>query len=857
MTANMTQSVTNQSKLIAELSIDAFGLVSPKQSEISRKDSLEGTLLLQIYPGIKVARVSVPTELDAYEQSLVENRMANLVHQGVQYKLAGASGAAKDGRFYFVDVDHAKDIAERFQHWPEAAMVYFSILISDCKTMIEEPDVTVLVVKDHVLGTNDCRGWLRESLYRKLQIPQDRFVQFRLAFDAREPKQAKGAVKAMSDRVAAKLGVDIILPESSCKPELKGSGKFIPQAKTTGRLVRGPVILGYKQCSRKTVYGSSYTLVENASEEALRTEIIPPTIEEVRQVRKAWEDGDYAALLKLLGRNEDEAIGFDDSFDTESFDDATTNSTNSPQEGCDPSEAVLLADKRGSAIRIPFVANQLDRKLARWAFRAMTGGTIRLPAFALVDDGVLIEHAGRIYSASDWIPKDSAITALTAEKSLCVRYPIRMQEDLLPVRHLSDDELVPLLTKALGRSDLSEGAVRHILRTQLRMHGTYILHSEMAAKNGGDFDYDTICTIPSDRFPKFVQGRIDYGEHFTNPEKTKTKARSQWWNVHLVAMKARGNRIGSITDLKTSCVAAGRIDLAYQLVIQLQNALDSLKHKVSVDEEVVREIRKQVSPAPWLRYKRERRVTDMPMHLDVAGTDKVGRMYNVVRKELGDLEQEKLAIEDFRGLFTGHTVTKEMFRECELVNNIFGTVASKIAERETQLHQELSNAQTFYEAVYQGSDKEVRNSARVARNKAQAAVWESEQEAKKQFRSLNQFMHFWAEGKQDHRAAWAQAMAHVVTNGKGTGAALFHTFPQEVVDAFAEQTGGESVPVRKPKTIDGYVEFDEEQRAYLVEIIPNSGGEDTKKAIFLFQYTGNRDLVFEDTRISPYRGDRS
>jgi hypothetical protein len=389
------------------------------------------------------------------------------------------------------------------------------------------------------------------------------------------------------------------------------------------------------------------------------------------------------------------------------------------------------------------------------------------------------------------------------------------------------------------------------------MNGSYILHSEMAAKNGGDFDFDTICTIPSDQFPRFVEGRIAYGVHFTPPEKTKTKAKSLWWNVHLVAMKARGNKIGSITDLKTSCVAAGRVDLAYQLVVQLQNALDSLKHKVSVDEGVVSEIRKQVNPAPWLRFKRERRVSDMPMHLEVTDTDKVGRMYNVVRKELGDLEQEKLSIEDFRGLFTGHTVSKEMFKECQLVNNIFGDIATRIAEREAGLRLELQNAQTFWETVRQGEDKELRKTAVLARNKAQAALWEYEQEAKQQFRSLNLFMHYWAQGKEDNRGAWAQGMAHVVTSGKGTGAALFHTFPQEVVDAFAEQTGGNSVPVRLPKTIDGYVEFDEEQRAYLIEIIPNPGGEDTKKAIFLFQYKGNRQLVFEDTRISPYRGDRS
>jgi len=55
--------------------------------------------------------------------------------------------------------------------------------------------------------------WMgRESVYRKLKIGTNRFCQFRLAFDAHEPKQAKGALKVMSDRVADRLGVDLILP---------------------------------------------------------------------------------------------------------------------------------------------------------------------------------------------------------------------------------------------------------------------------------------------------------------------------------------------------------------------------------------------------------------------------------------------------------------------------------------------------------------------------------------------------------------------------------------------------------------------------------------------------------------------
>ena len=54
--------------------------------------------------------------------------------------------------------------------------MYFAILVSDCKLMVEEPNLRIAVVKDHVLGTNDCRGWARESLYRKLKIGTNRFL---------------------------------------------------------------------------------------------------------------------------------------------------------------------------------------------------------------------------------------------------------------------------------------------------------------------------------------------------------------------------------------------------------------------------------------------------------------------------------------------------------------------------------------------------------------------------------------------------------------------------------------------------------------------------------------------------------
>src|SRR5712692_9512143 len=35
--------------------------------------------------------------------------------------------------------------------------------------MIEVPDCRLLVVEDRQLGTNDCRGWISQSLFKRLQ----------------------------------------------------------------------------------------------------------------------------------------------------------------------------------------------------------------------------------------------------------------------------------------------------------------------------------------------------------------------------------------------------------------------------------------------------------------------------------------------------------------------------------------------------------------------------------------------------------------------------------------------------------------------------------------------------------------
>jgi len=143
-------------------------------------------------------------------------------------------------------------------------------------------------------------------------------------------------------------------------------------------------------------FGSSYTLVEHASEDSLQLEIMPRAYEQIRKVRKAWDEGDTMHCSNCWAnrptlqhlRMRIRALILN----------RWSVAVSHISEEWEPAEAVLLADRSGTSIKFPYVSDH-QPQLARWAFRICTGGGFRLPAFALADDGVLIEHRGKILSA--------------------------------------------------------------------------------------------------------------------------------------------------------------------------------------------------------------------------------------------------------------------------------------------------------------------------------------------------------------------------------------------------------------------------------------------------------------------------
>src|SRR5262249_9357581 len=406
------------------------------------------------------------------------------------------------------------------------------------------------------------------------------------------------------------LGADIMLRELSVKPEYKGPSRLLDLFRSQTRQLevrtyRGPIVFGIREVSEPREFESSYTLLEHASWETLRSEILPHALSQVQKLKVAAEQGNYEGLLELLGTSQAQQR-------IESDDNADSGFTSREATVV---EAVLKVDPTGYLVKHPYINQQLNKLLARWTFKLCTGGGFRMPAFALADDGILALRDGQVIAASDWLPMDCAVTSLPSDRGLVVRYPIRIFEDLLPYRRIQIGEMVGAIARTVQQETgirLHPCQIVELFQGQISLKGTLTLHSKTAARNGGDFDFDMVCVVEGDKLPWFVQDRFSLKEQSPIQKEKLKKEKSPWWNLAQVASKAKGNEIGSITDLQTSCISVGRPDLAYELVRELQNALDSLKHGTQVDRARVAEIRKQVKTAPWLKYKREEQVSRMP-----------------------------------------------------------------------------------------------------------------------------------------------------------------------------------------------------------------------------------------------------
>ena len=97
--------------------------------------------------------------------------------------------------------------------------------------------------------------------------------------------------------------------------------------------------------------------------------------------------------------------------------------------------------------------------------------------------------------------------------------------------------------------------------------------------------------------------------------------------------------------------------------------------------------------APWLRLKDEQRIGDLPLHLNVGSTDRIGRLYNLLRKELHEFFSDVRPLADFRGLIVNGHFDRDMYTEAGQIARIYGVNIGLILKKREKYQQDLADAQ--------------------------------------------------------------------------------------------------------------------------------------------------------------------
>jgi hypothetical protein len=246
---------------------------------------------------------------------------------------------------------------------------------------------------------------------------------------------------------------------------------------------------------------------------------------------------------------------------------------------------------------------------------------------------------------------------------------------------------------------------------------------------------------------------------------------------------------------------------------------------------------------------------EMAEHLPVAEHDKVGHLYNFLRKELGRFFSDAAVVplSDFRGLIGGAEFTPEIFAECSTVNKYYATVVTQVLTQRRELWDELEKAEAEVEALKENA--EARKEAIFRRKQASAALHSFEERSREELRALIDQVRIWAQSKNGTRLAYLSALHAIVCRDRrpnpehefvpGTGSIVFYAFPQEVVNQVAERTGGRPVTVEIPDLTDGEVEIDRDGRIFLVSHFTSGDGQVHERLIFLAQVTRKGEVFRE------------
>ena len=200
-----------------------------------------------------------------------------------------------------MDARFERPLAARFSDWPQAAVTYFGILVSPCQVRMQVPQGRVTVVPDHELGTNDCRGWIRKSLFDKLALPE--------AVSTSSVSRSHKHRRKAASRSCATMSPMPWKPTLSClsrpsNPNTRVPAKLVAWLTGEARTFAGEMILGIREYSRLLNFESSYTVIQHAPEDSFDSRNQAARPRPSPKLKELLESRDFTGLFRLLGISE-------------------------------------------------------------------------------------------------------------------------------------------------------------------------------------------------------------------------------------------------------------------------------------------------------------------------------------------------------------------------------------------------------------------------------------------------------------------------------------------------------------------------------------------------------------------------
>jgi hypothetical protein len=156
----------------------------------------------------------------------------------------------------------------------------------------------------------------------------------------------------------------------------------------------------------------------------------------------------------------------------------------------------------------------------------------------------------------------------------------------------------------------------------------------------------------------------------------------------------------------------------------------------------------------------------MDEHVDVDANDRVGSLYNFLRKEVGRFfcSAATAPLSDFRGVIGGGSFTPEIYEECRVLNRYYAGRVVEIMTHRQQLLKELEKANAEIDASQH--DAEALKKLFFRRNQALAALNAHEKRAGDELKALVSELQKWSSSKNGTRLSYLSALHAIVCRGQ-------------------------------------------------------------------------------------------